>query len=699
MSEVASTARSVKGWEWITLAALLLLGFVLRCTVIGQYESTHPLADRPVIDEASYEDWALEISRGDWMGEEVFFQEPLYPYWMATVFAVFGESRTSLRTVQAGLGVLTVFLVWALTRRLFGVNPALLAALALATYRPALLLPSLLLKPNLFLPILAGMAWVLVAATQASGTTTTKRALLRWLLVGGLAGLGALLRGNMLLLLPAFAVWPAALALIRRASFSKSLPACAAILAGALLILAPVALRNHHVGGVWALTTSGAGTNVYGGNNSDNPYGLAREFDWVRGIPEFEAEDWKHEAERRLGRELDPTEVSSYWLAQVGESILADPAMHLSILWNKLRLTLGSYEVPDNHHLEWDARFVPLLRAPLPGYDLWGWLGLAGLLLFLSELSARIKETERMGGVALALFYLAYLGTIVLTVTSMRARLALLPLLLPFAGEFVGRLARGFREREFGRLAAVVLLSALMVYVPVFDATERAMKLATRELNELTYRFQELGASEALLADIDELDQRYPNTLRVWSLHAEVGFGLARAEAGEGNVDGMREYAKAARSRLETVIEVAGTNERERHRARVLLGDLASFIGVPTAARVHYERALEFDPTDAHVRRGLAEALLILALDYPEDEAFLLLQSIDEFEASLRLDHAEPGSRLLGLANAEFQLALVSNGEERAEFLKLAETHLLQVQATGESSEVSQLLELVRKAQ
>ena len=73
---------------------------------------------------------------------------------------------------------------------------------------------------------------------------------------------------------------------------------------------------------MWALTTSGAGTNLYGGNNLRNPKGVATELPWVRGVPEHEAGDWRREAERRTGEELDPGEVSRYWLAETARSSL-----------------------------------------------------------------------------------------------------------------------------------------------------------------------------------------------------------------------------------------------------------------------------------------------------------------------------------------------------------------------------------------
>src|SRR5262249_1704281 len=147
-------------------------------------------------------------------------------------------------------------------------------------------------------------------------------------------------------------------------------------------------------------------------------------------IPEHEAGDWRREAERRAGRALSAAEVSSYWRDETLRSLREHPHEHLAILWNKLRLSLGRYEVPDDHCLTWDARYVGLARGPWPGFGIVGTLGVAGLVLLAIS---RPRGRDPGGALELALLFLAYLGTVVLTVTSDRARLPLVPLLLPFA--------------------------------------------------------------------------------------------------------------------------------------------------------------------------------------------------------------------------------------------------------------------------
>src|SRR5262249_3759514 len=152
------------------------------------------------------------------------------------------------------------------------------------------------------------------------------------------------------------AVWPILRAIPERARLRASLPRALACAAGSLLVLLPVAARNHRVGRVWLPTTSGAGTNVYAGNNLENPTRRATEVSFVRGIPEHEYDDWRREAERRTGRALDPAQVSAFWLGETLRSARERPLAHLSILGSKLCLTLGSYEVPDNHFYPWDVQ-------------------------------------------------------------------------------------------------------------------------------------------------------------------------------------------------------------------------------------------------------------------------------------------------------------------------------------------------------
>jgi hypothetical protein len=619
----------LRGWRFLALAAAIsALALGLRLAAVAQYESQHPLAQRPVIDEASYERWALEIAAGDWVGRGIFFQEPLYPYALGIVYGLAGneleEQRTAAREVQAVLGALATLLVIALTARLFGPAPALVAGLAFATYRPAVWFPALLLKANLFLPILALLALALVwtRRLERERGATARSTLAAWGAVGVLAGLGALLRGNMLVLSPAIVLWPLARALLERRPLRAGIPAATAALVGLAFVLAPVALRNHAVGGRLVLTTSGAGTNFYGGNNLANPFGIATEFPWVRGIPEHEADDWRHEAERRLGRSLDPTEVSGYWRNEALRSMAEHPLEHLAILWRKLRLTLGAYEVPDNHFLEWDARYVPLLALPIPGFALWGTLGIAGLLLFLWTASRkRSLASGSTGGLEIAALFGLYLATIVLTVTSERVRLALVPLLLPFAGWFVAAVPAALRTHSLALLACLAAAAAL-VFTPVLPERKRAEDFDERDFNLAVglVRGGDLARAAPLVTGLAE---KHPTSPRVLVLSSEFDYRHARAivDAPESDAEARRrasELVQGAMARLEQA--ASRGSAQERFRARALAGAIWQYLGRWKEAEQAYRDALAFDPEDRDLRRRLAVAVAEQAMAGPGGE-------------------------------------------------------------------------------
>jgi 4-amino-4-deoxy-L-arabinose transferase-like glycosyltransferase len=585
---------------WAGALAVFLVALLLRLEALSELAEHYPLADRVVIDEQSYEARALEIVGGDWVGDEVFFQEPLYPYFIASVYGLFGPERASLRAVQALLGAALAAGVFGLARRTFGPTAGWVAGISIAVHRALLFLPGLLLKPNLFLPVWLGMLALIVSGFATGAARRRAFAL------GVLTGLGALLRGNVLLLAPLVVAWPA-LAVWRRAGARPALALAGLCAAGVLSVLGPVAVRNQVVGGVFALTTSGAGTNVYGGNNAQNPYGRATEFDWVRGIPEYEADDWRREAERRLGRPLDPGEVSGYWLGETWRSMRADPSLHLRILWNKARLTLGAYEVPDNHSLDWAGSFVPILGPWFPGRPLWGTLGIAGLVLFVLR---RGRGAVTSGGWPAFAAWLLYTATIVATVTAMRARLPLVLVEALFAGYALSTLVADPRasRAEWMRRVAALLVAACAVLWPVLDAEQRADDLDKRQFNLAVYTLEEPDGLERAESIARELFGRHPDSSRVTNLLAEIEGRRGLALAGSDPA-AAAELVERAVARLSTVLAAPRLAPRERRRANALSGLFKLRAGDPRGAERHLRDALAFDPDDRELGLALAEAL------------------------------------------------------------------------------------------
>ncbi|MCP5040935.1 MAG: hypothetical protein GY944_07875, partial [bacterium] len=86
-----------------TLFGIFALALGLRAIVLFEL-SDSVLLEVLLGDARGYVDWAREIAAGSWRGIDVFYQAPLYPYFLAVLLAVAGPGLEAIRTAQAVLG-------------------------------------------------------------------------------------------------------------------------------------------------------------------------------------------------------------------------------------------------------------------------------------------------------------------------------------------------------------------------------------------------------------------------------------------------------------------------------------------------------------------------------------------------------------------------------------------------------------------
>ena len=48
-------------------------------------------------DARGYDAWARRLAAGDWIGTDVFYQAPLYPYFLGVVYALAGHDLLAVR--------------------------------------------------------------------------------------------------------------------------------------------------------------------------------------------------------------------------------------------------------------------------------------------------------------------------------------------------------------------------------------------------------------------------------------------------------------------------------------------------------------------------------------------------------------------------------------------------------------------------
>jgi len=543
---------------------LFALAFLVRAVYVAEIGDTD-FARVLVGDASAYDAWARAI-QNDWIGHEVFYQAPLYPYFLAVLYAIFGPSFLAVRLVQAALGGAACVLLAGAGRRFFSRGVGCGAGLLLALYGPAVFFTGLVHKPALDIFLTTALIYALARADEAPRR--------RWLLLAGLAlGALALTRENALAWLPLLAVWLA---------WRHGVRSLGPFLLGAALVLGPVAARNAAVGGEPFITTSQAGVNFYFGNNPDAD-GRYTPLRFGRGSFAQEREDAIDLAEHAEGRKLTPGEVSRYWSGRAWSWISGHPGAWLKLFARKWMLVWNDHEIPDSDEplVYRDASWV--LRAT--------WLLSFGVLcpLALVGLVATWPERRRLG--VLALMLLVSATSAALFVIFARYRAPMIPLLALLASAGAARLAVLARERATPA-ARTSLLVCLGLVVAAAVASrlpgaegERPRAMAYYNLGVTLEAAGEaaraMGSYRAAVADDPAFEEA----------HVNLGGLLARG----GDLEGaIAQETLALRLNPEDAT------------AHTVLANALLQSGRLDEAELHYRAALRIDPELSSAQDGLA---------------------------------------------------------------------------------------------
>jgi tetratricopeptide (TPR) repeat protein len=473
------------------LPVVLAAGLILRLLYIRAIRDD-ALSKVLAVDARFYDGWARSILRGDWLGREVFYQDPLYAYFLALCYKLFGAQADSARIVQAFLDTGTLGLLYGIGALSFGSWAGLAAAGLAACYGPLVYYTGLLDKTTFSI--------FLIALSLALFGLACRRGAFWSALAGVGAGLAALARGNMLIAalgLGAWLFWPGAQAKGRlRRGLLFAL--------GASCVIGAVALRNSLVGKDLVLVSANAGLNFRIGNN---PYsvGAYMEPPFLHGIPESEFPASKEYAERSVGLgPMKASAVSAFYLRQGLQFIQDQPGAWLRLAARKLFLAANGLEIGETYSYDYFAERYALLRWAFLDFRLLFALGLLGACVFWA----------RAGLHELHVFLLAYgLSLIVFFVTS-RYRL---PLIIPLAlfgawylAEYLPK-CLAHKARSWTHLGLAVVLLLLSGWIPAW--VEQRVVKPTRATPHAVAGYiycQELGDCNAGLRELETAKRIHP---------------------------------------------------------------------------------------------------------------------------------------------------------------------------------------------
>jgi len=436
-------ARSTWRWDLALLACVALLAFGVRFVYLLQARDC-PMFDGVVVDGESYWAWSDEIVAGDWVGDRIFYQAPLYPYFLAVTKLAVGADLWNVRVVQIALGALACGILSLAGARFFGRAAGIATGLLAALYPPAIFFDGCIQKAGIGFLWMALLLLALAAVRDRPGIA-------RWLAVGLALGALMLTREETVLLAPVLATW--GLLAFRSSPWRRRTAWIAAYVAGLALLLAPVALRNHAVGGELVLTTSQAGPNFWIGNNprADGTYVPLRP---GRHNPAFERQDAFELAEAETGRSLTPAEVSSFWMNKSLAWIRAEPGAWTGLLARKAALLVNAYEVSDADDIYFYARYASVLRVTFAVWHM-------GVLVPLAALGIALTWPRRRELVGLYAVLATLSVGVVLFFVFARYRYPVVSVLLPFAGAGLVETFVRARAGRWRELALPVAFAAL----------------------------------------------------------------------------------------------------------------------------------------------------------------------------------------------------------------------------------------------
>ena len=508
----------------------------------------NPFFNYPILDGHTYDQLAMAIATGNVVGNTVFWQPPLYPYFMALIYAIFGHSLVWFRIVQIMIGSLNCFLAYLIAKRIFNNKVALLTFFTLSFYGPLIHFDTELLPSTLFI-FLALLALYILTAKPKSN-----------FLSGFVIGLSAITHGIGLVLALFTLTW----------AFFKKRAAILLLLIGIAVPIFLVMARNFIVGSDFVMIAYSSGINFYIGNNAayDQTTNIRPGVDWQTLVNE----------PIMMGH-TKPSEQSAYFVRKAFRYITSKPFEYLKLLIRKTLDFLNGNEIMRNQSIYPFRKYSVLLSILLFKYLIafpYGiLLPLAGVGIYLS-FKNHIRITLLL--VFLASIVAATIGFFVVA----RYRLPAIPILAMFAGY-------GAIEFFFKNIKDPVGWVILTVLLGISNFSTGGME---KTFNYDAYAH--LAASLQEEGKLAEAEENYQIVIAMQPDHYETRNNLAV-------IYDMTGRPVAAFQQLIMILK--------SHPAYLPavnnLGNFYNRLGIVELARRQYQRVLKIDPTSEGAKLNL----------------------------------------------------------------------------------------------
>lgn len=357
-----------------------------------------------------------------WYGETTFQQEPLYPYFVALNYSLFGNNVRWVFIFQLLLGIVTNLLVYLVTRRYFGDLAGTIAAFLAVFCGPMLFYEMVLLRSSMavFLGILV---------IYLTGTAIRKNNVVWWLISGIATGLALMVHAFFIFFLPGVIV---ILLFVNRKNIKTGISYAAAVIFGLFLVISPVVYRNITVGApAMSLSSTSALSFVTMNNEAFKSF-----IGW--NLNTTYLAEIMGEADGKLLKAIIPT-LKTHQSA----------GSYISQVWDKFHATFSWYETPNNVNFYLYREYIPILFMTFISFLIISPLALTGIFLSLYK---------KINAWPLYLMILVYLFPMLAFMVLSRYRIIFVPVLIPFAALIITELLGTWKGRKNYLIILAVLI-------------------------------------------------------------------------------------------------------------------------------------------------------------------------------------------------------------------------------------------------
>ncbi|MEW6095337.1 MAG: glycosyltransferase family 39 protein [bacterium] len=415
------------------IVGILILAFILRLIHLFQMQSNYPefYSPNPGTDMGMYDKAAMEILNGNPI-KGPFYYNPLYYYFLALNYYLFGHNLFTIRLIQALLGIVTGLVTYLIAKKIFNEKVAIISLLLYALCGYLIYYEGVLLSISLTTFLCVTAVWFFLQARERKSNK-------RFITGGILLGLAALSQPNTILLLPFVLLW--ILLELKEEVIKRRLQRCAIVLLACFVAISPITIKNYIDSGKFVLISTSGSFNFWLGNH-EHSLGYFSSYEDLISL------------EKKIKEEGE-----KFYFKDVLRFIKEKPIDYLWFVGKKIYLFWGKWDVPHQVWYFQGRLFSPLLKHPfIFNFDIIAILGLGGILFSVKRFSRKT--------LLLYLFILGYSFSVITMLIHGRYRAPIVPFLIIYGGFLCVNWWENLKEKKYWNLFySFIVLSVLILFI------------------------------------------------------------------------------------------------------------------------------------------------------------------------------------------------------------------------------------------